>query len=1574
VKNPAHHRDREEQVAGFPIVGLCASAGGLDAFRKLFDVLPANSGMAFILIQHLDPKHESMMVDLLAGHTPMKVLQAVDGMPLQRDHVYVMPPRTYLSVRDGNLRLSLPRERHGARMPVDFFLRSLAEECGGRAVCAILSGSGGDGSIGLKAVKEKGGLVIVQDPEEAAYDGMPRSAIATGSVDLVLPLAQIPEALARFSRGTHRKPEKEGSHLRASAQAALTEIVDLLREKTSHTFALYKEGTLLRRIERRMAIADVAEIGRYVKILRENSGEIELLAKDLLINVTSFFRDPSAFDLLASKVIPELVHRQLPDRPLRIWIPGCSTGEETYSIVMLFIEAIAAAKRNIKLQVFASDLDADAVTFARNGLYPEAIAADLSPPRLARFFVKEEHNYRVVRELREIVVFTVQDLLGDAPFSRIDLVSCRNLLIYLRPEVQEKVLALFHFALCESGILVLGTSETVGRLDDRFAPISKKQRIYRRIGRSRAGETNFPIGSGEGVRPRPARQMRPRGVSLGDLTERSLLGAYAPASVLINRRNEGLYYSGKTDGYLRVAAGEVTRDLLAMAREGLRTKLRTAIHQASESHARVVVAGAEVTRDDGNSIPVSIAVQPLETDGEELLLVSFLDEPKRKRGLAAAETPADATRITELEQELDANRAELQSVIRDLEAANEDQKAINEEAMSVNEEFQSTNEELETSKEELQSLNEELTALNTQLHETVEQHRATSNDLQNILDSSDLATLFLDGNLNIRFFTPAAQSLFSVIPSDIGRSLADLKHQFGSADLLADARTILGSLMPLQREIEADNGTWYIERVLPYRTHKNGVEGVVFTFADISEMKAAEREVRAARVYSDSIVDTIRQPLIVLDDALCVVSASRSFYRAFAVEPADTVGRTLASAGDHRLDVPALHGFLDLIRANDATVEDYELEIELPTIGRRTLLLNARNVREDPLATRKILVAIDDVTDRKVIETALKAAKLQAEHANLGKSRFLAAASHDLRQPLQTLSLVQGILSKKLKDADALQLVAKLDETLGAMTGMLNTLLDINQLEAGIVQPELIDFPINELFDRLRTEFAYHVQAHSLEWSVVPNRLAIRSDPRLLELMIRNLMSNAVKYTKRGKILLGCRRRGGKLRIEVWDTGVGIPETEIDAIFDEFHQLENPARERSRGLGLGLTIVQRLANLLGHSVDVRSRPGIGSVFAVEVPLAEGAPASLPRHAEPAVANAHHSSAILLVEDDPATREMLELLFTGEGYRTACAADGKEALAMVARGTTRPDIIVADFNLPGGLTGLQVIAGVRETLHRVIPVVILTGDISTGTLREIARRGCIQRNKPVKAEELTRLVASLLVEAQSPPPEVSAKRPPETARHSPSPTVFVVDDDQAVREAMRALLEQAGRSVEIYASAGEFLQSYRPGRSGCLLVDARMPGMDGIELLDRLKAEGHSLPAIVITGYGDVPLAVRAMKAGAAGFIEKPVRPDELLASVGRVLEETRDSVVLASLRDEAATRIAGLTTRQRQVMNMVIEGNPNKEIAAVLGISQRTIENHRAAVMKRVGAASLSQLIHLAFAASRDSAPRHGRD
>jgi two-component system CheB/CheR fusion protein len=535
------------------------------------------------------------------------------------------------------------------------------------------------------------------------------------------------------------------------------------------------------------------------------------------------------------------------------------------------------------------------------------------------------------------------------------------------------------------------------------------------------------------------------------------------------------------------------------------------------------------------------------------------------------------------------------------------------------------------------------------------------------------------------------------------------------------------------------------------------------------------------------------------------------------------------------------------------------------------------------------------------------------------------------------------------------------------MSNMLNTLLDINQIEAGTIRAEMVGFPIKGLFDRLRDEFTIHAQVQGLTLRVVPCGLSIRSDPRLLEQMIRNLLSNALKYTKRGKVLLGCRRREGMLSIEIWDTGVGIPNEELQSIFEEYHQLDNAARDQSRGLGLGLSIVQRFGDLLGHRVRVRSHPGKGSVFAVEVMLPPSGTAPQLEHDWDGsdggiVGGGRHTGVILVVEDDPHVRDLLEHLLNDQGYRAATAADGVAALELVARGTIRPDLILADYNLPNGMDGLQVTAKLRERLQREIPVIILTGDISTDTLRDIARQDCVQLNKPVKLKEMTKVIQRLLATQHS----ASTARAPHLtdAAAGPGPmTVFVVDDDSQVRDAIRAVLEEDGWTVEAYSTCEAFLEDYQPGRGGCLLIDAYLPGMNGLELLQRLHNEGNRLPAIMITGNSDVPMAVQAMKAGASDFIEKPIGGSELIASVGRAREQSRDANKLFAWRETAANRIAGLTLRQRQIMELVLAGHPSKNIAADLGISQRTVENHRALIMKKTGSKSLPALARLALAA-----------
>jgi two-component system CheB/CheR fusion protein len=751
-----------------------------------------------------------------------------------------------------------------------------------------------------------------------------------------------------------------------------------------------------------------------------------------------------------------------------------------------------------------------------------------------------------------------------------------------------------------------------------------------------------------------------------------------------------------------------------------------------------------------------------------------------------------------------------------------------------------------TLKAKRQSGIQEPADFNKQLQQSFEPRPLTAHDLQKVLYSTDVATILLDSDLNIRFFTPATKLLFNVIPGDIGRPLTDLSSLAPDGALVSDARQVLQALEPIEREIEARSGAWYVRRILPYRSEGKGIEGIVITFADITHQKEAA--------------------------------------------------------------------------------------------------------------------------------AALEQARFQADSANVAKSRFLAAASHDLRQPLQTLVLLQELLAKTVVGEKAKKLIGRLDQTLGGMSGMLNALLDINQIEAGTIRAEFETFRIDAVLDRVTAELAYQAEAQRIALHVLPCTLSVRSDSRLLEQMIRNLLSNALKYTKRGRVLLGCRRRSGNLCIQIWDTGAGIPEGQLEDIFEEYHQLDNSARDRNLGLGLGLSIVKRLGILLDHPVTVRSQLGKGSVFSIEVkpalvgPLAP-AEGRVHRIQDRHDHNAVQARTILIVEDDSEVRDLLEIGLRAEGHRAITASDGVEALKLIDRDGLQPSVVISDFNLPHGMDGLCVAAKLRSRLGRSVPVIILTGDISTKTLRDIALQKCEHLNKPTSLKELVAAIERLV------PASALPSSPPASAVDATAgmaPVIFVVDDDSAVRQAIRSMLEHDGRLVEDYEDAESFINAYRPGRNACLLIDANLPGMSGLDLLKRLKEAGHLVPAVMITGQSDVPMAVEAMKAGASDFLEKPIRGAELLAGIGRALELSRDSGKIIEWRKEAVDHLAGLTRRQYQIMEMVLAGHPSKNIAADLGISQRTVENHRSSIMKKTGTRSLPALVRLALAAAGNSNDRPG--
>jgi two-component system, chemotaxis family, CheB/CheR fusion protein len=837
--------EREPLRRGPPIAGICASAGGLSAFKRFFAAMPPESGIAFVLIPHLDPTHESLMSELISRQTAMPVSEAAEGTIVDANCVYIIPPNKYMTIDGGALRLTGPVEPHGAQTSLDLFLRSLADDQQEKAICIVLSGTGSHGTLGLRAVKAGGGMTMVQDPETAEYDRMPQNALATGLADYVLPVEQMPSVLVKYAQ--HFYINGAGS---ATGQSEtpdhLNQLVSLLRARTRFDFRHYRKKMILRRIERRMGLAHIEQIQDYLAYVRERPDELKQLSRDLLINVTSFFRDAEAFRALEIKVIAPLVRTREPDAPLRIWAAGSATGEEAYSLGMLTYEQLALAQKSCGVQIFATDVDEASLEIARHATYPASISADISAERLDRFFAPANDSaFRVNKQLRESLVFALQNLISDAPFSRLDLISCRNVLIYFEPEMQKKVISLFHFALNAGGYLFLGPSETIGRQVDLFEPVSKKWRIYRRLVPSRPEPIEFPIGS----KTRPNVRLRRHDeagatgpVGYSELTHRALLDEFAPAAVLINRQNQILYFFGPTTRYLDVPTGEPTQDLMVMAREGLRTAIRAGISEAIRLGETVRLTDAQVKR-DGSFFPVTVTIKAVHESRstEGALLVAFEDaaqniEPDRPR-----EAVVEEALLRQLESELKATREDLQSTIEELESSNEELKVSNEEMMSINEELQSTNEELETSKEELQSLNEEISTVNNQLHEKVEELESANNDFANLFNCAEVATVFLDRGFRVKRFTPPATSLLRLIATDLGRHLDDIARNFTDPNLFADAARVLRDLTPSEAEAKGQDGRTWARRIIPYRTLDNRIEGVVLTFNDITLQKQARQ-------------------------------------------------------------------------------------------------------------------------------------------------------------------------------------------------------------------------------------------------------------------------------------------------------------------------------------------------------------------------------------------------------------------------------------------------------------------------------------------------------------------------------------------------------------------------------------------------------------------------------------------------------------------------------------------------------------------------------------------------------------
>jgi two-component system CheB/CheR fusion protein len=862
------------EIAGgaFPIVGIGASAGGLAAFEAFFSAMPSGSGMAFIIVQHLAPDHKSILTELIGRYTRMQVREAEDGMLVEPSGTYIIPPNHDMAFLNGALQLLEPVAPRGHRLPIDFFFRSLAQDQRARAIGIILSGTGSDGTQGVRAIKAEGGMVMAQNSESTEFDGMPRSAVATGMVDFVLPPAEMPAQLIAYVNHAFGKCRGANAVPGLRIDDALKKIYVLLRAQTGHDFSLYKQNTVNRRVERRMAVHQVRTVDDYVLFLQKNPAEVIALFRDLLIGVTSFFRDAEAFKALEDEAVSRLLSNKAAGEPIRAWVPGCSTGEEAYSIAILMQERMEALKTSFKLQVFATDIDSLAIEHARSGLYPASIAADVSAEKLARFFSEEPGGgfFRVNKLIRDILVFSEQDLIRDPPFSKLDLISCRNLLIYMNQELHKKLIPLFYYALNPGGFLLLGTSESVGDRVELFATLNRTAKLYQRKdngGAQRLSLERFlPPLTGSGPAPRAAtKSAYDSTAQLRELTERALLQQYAPAGALVNERGEILYLHGRTGQYLEPAPGEAGLNILKMARQGLRPALTTALRKAAAKKEAVAHSGLRV-KTNGDFSSVNLTVQPVSSAPAEqpLFLVTLEPAPQgtvgRAPGQDRADERTDETQVKALQNELREKEEYLQSTTEELETSNEELKSANEEMQSINEEMQSTNEELETSKEELQSVNEELATVNAELQGKVADLSQINNDMNNLLAGTGVGTIFVNHQLLIQRFTPAVTQVINLIATDVGRPVGHIVSNLPDYDrLVEDVQQVIDTLIPKEVEVRDIKGRWFVLRIRPYRTLDNVIDGAVITFFDITELRQAKEALQNA--------ETLRRLAVVVRDS-----------------------------------------------------------------------------------------------------------------------------------------------------------------------------------------------------------------------------------------------------------------------------------------------------------------------------------------------------------------------------------------------------------------------------------------------------------------------------------------------------------------------------------------------------------------------------------------------------------------------------------------------------------------------------------------------------------------------------------
>ena len=1322
------------------VVGIGASAGGLDALERFFGNVPTTTELAYVVVQHLSPDFKSLMDELLARHTELPIHLVEDGMAVERGHVYLIPPKKEMIISGGRLLLSERDRQHELTLPIDVFFRSLAQDCGAHAVAIVLSGGGSDGSRGIRDVAEAGGLVMVQNVETAQFDGMPRSARDAGVAHWVLPPDEMPRILQEHAIRP-MKPAPAGQ-LGPPEHGA---IYRMLQEEFGLDFTHYKPSTITRRIERRLALAHTQDIEEYTRRLQRDRDELDVLYRDLLIGVTHFFRDPEAFEVLEHRVLPDVLRNAPRGTPIRMWVAGCATGEEPYSIAILCHELMAKMGIDRPFKIFATDVHRGSIDRATRALYDEETIAKVSPERLARYFLRSGKMYQVAADVRQMVVFAQHDVLKDAPFTRCDFISCRNLLIYFQPAAQQKALSHFHFALNRGGALLLGPSETAGAIAAEFETLDKHWRLYRKRSDARMQVERHLLQPTASIEPR-APQLLGSGprhpVSQLLATYDALLDETMPPSLLVTDTGELVHAFAGASRFLRARDGRQGLDLLDMVDADLKLVLGGGLKRASASQTPIVFKGVRIA---GEPSPQKISIRRVRARnaGMPHLLVSFeaIDRGRVEDAPAPAVTEIDLANVSSeqlaaLEDELTHTRENLQAAIEELQASNEELQASNEELQTSNEELQSTN-------EELQSVNEELYTVNAEYQRKIGELTELTNDMDNLLSSTEVGTIFLDSNLTIRKFTPQMAETFNLLPHDVGRSIETFAHQLTYPGLVEELRRVVSSGTTVERELRDVQGRAYFMRLLPYRA-KGRIDGVVLTLIDVSGLKAAEDALFHERYLLNSLLLNVPDAIYFKDARGRFIRMNHPMaHRLGLTDPREATGRTA-------FELPDEHAARQLHQRDESVmrtgeVQNYNLEKRARPDGSDEWDLVTRLPLRDAIdRTVGIIVIYRDVSEQKRAEQ-------KAQEEVRRRDQFLAMLSHELRNPLSAIVTATGLL--RSGSASATKSPERLHGVLERQSQQMARLLD-DLLEASRVTQNKIELRksvvdlrdvVRDTVDAVRAQL--DTRGVSLAVQLPDEPLPVLGDPARLQQVNANLLNNAAKYTPRGgHAVLELARIGDDAALRLRDDGMGIPPDMLESVFDMFVQSRRTLDRSAGGLGVGLTLVRSLVTMHGGTVTLKSEgEGKGTEVEVRLPLCD--PALLVEgearesHPNRPRVRVPEGAKIVIVEDNADCREMLCESLEQAGFHCTSIANGLEALSTLER--VRPDVVILDVGLPG-MDGFEIARRVRSDARlKDLYLIALTG-YGQAQDRVTSREAGFDEHlvKPVRAESLLRMIMEL----------------------------------------------------------------------------------------------------------------------------------------------------------------------------------------------------------------------------------------